>query len=53
MQIQAQLNQFGFDTGEPDGISGPKTRNAAREYQRANQLPIDGYVGYQLFQQLK
>ncbi|MDB3869518.1 lytic murein transglycosylase [Candidatus Thioglobus sp.] len=53
MQIQAQLNQFGFDTGEPDGISGPKTRNAAREYQRANKLPIDGYVGYQLFQQLK
>jgi len=53
MQIQAQLNQFGFDTGEPDGISGPKTRNATREYQRANQLPIDGYVGYQLFQQLK
>jgi membrane-bound lytic murein transglycosylase B len=53
MQIQAKLNQFGFDTGEPDGISGPKTRNATREYQRANQLPIDGYVGYQLFQQLK
>lgn len=53
MQIQTQLNQFGFDTGEPDGISGPKTRNATREYQRANQLPIDGYVGYQLFQQLK
>ena len=53
MQIQAQLNQFGFDTGEPDGISGPKTRNATREYQRANQLPIDGYVGYQLFQQIK
>ena len=53
MQIQTQLNQFGFDTGEPDGISGPKTRNATREYQRANQLPIDGYVGYQLFQQIK
>ncbi len=53
MQIQTQLNQFGFNTGEPDGISGPKTRNATREYQRANQLPIDGYVGYQLFQQLK
>ncbi|MBT7412013.1 MAG: peptidoglycan-binding protein, partial [Candidatus Thioglobus sp.] len=51
--IQTMLNQLGFDTGEPDGISGPKTRNATRDYQRANNLPIDGYVGYQLFQQLQ
>jgi membrane-bound lytic murein transglycosylase B len=53
MLIQAQLNKLGFDTGEPDGISGPKTRNATRQYQRANSLPIDGYVGYQLLQQIK
>ncbi len=51
--IQTTLNQLGFDTGEPDGISGPKTRAATRNYQRANQLPIDGYVGYQLLQQLQ
>lgn len=51
--IQTTLNQLGFDTGEPDGISGPKTRNATRDYQRANNLPIDGYVGYQLLQQLQ
>jgi len=51
--IQISLNQLGFDTGEPDGISGPKTRGATRQYQRANNLPIDGYVGYQLLQQLK
>ena len=53
MLIQTQLNKLGFDTGEPDGISGPKTRNATRKYQRANNLPIDGYVGYQLLQQIK
>jgi membrane-bound lytic murein transglycosylase B len=53
MLIQTQLNKLGFDTGEPDGISGPKTRNATRQYQRANSLPIDGYVGYQLLQQIK
>ena len=53
MHIQTTLNQLGFDTGEPDGISGPKTRNAVREYQRAHKQPIDGYVGYQLLQQLK
>ena len=53
MLIQTKLNKLGFDTGEPDGISGPKTRNATRQYQRANSLPIDGYVGYQLLQQIK
>ncbi len=52
-QIQTALNQLGFDTGEPDGILGPKTRHATRAYQKVNNLPIDGYVGYQLLQQLQ
>jgi len=52
-QIQTTLNQLGFDTGEPDGVSGPKTRHATRAYQKTNNLPIDGYVGYQLLQQLQ
>jgi membrane-bound lytic murein transglycosylase B len=51
--IQTMLNELGFDAGKPDGFSGPKTRNATREYQRANNLAIDGYVGYQLLQALK
>lgn len=51
--IQTTLTNLGFDTGEPDGISGPKTRSATRAFQRANQLPVDGYVGYQLLQQLQ
>lgn len=51
--IQIQLNQLGFDPGKPDGISGPKTRAATRAYQKHNTLPIDGYVGYQLLQQLQ
>ncbi len=51
--IQTRLNALGFDTGEPDGISGPKTRAAARAYQAANNLPADGYVGYQLFERLQ
>ncbi|CAC9965602.1 Membrane-bound lytic murein transglycosylase B [uncultured Gammaproteobacteria bacterium] len=51
--IQMTLNDLGFDTGKPDGISGPKTRHAARQFQRSQGLPIDGYVGYQLFQRLK
>jgi membrane-bound lytic murein transglycosylase B len=46
--IQTTLNELGFNAGEPDGFSGPKTRNATRDYQRANNLAVDGYVGYQL-----
>jgi len=51
--IQMKLNNLGFDTGKPDGIPGPKTRGATRNYQRANNLPIDGYVGYQLLKGLQ
>jgi membrane-bound lytic murein transglycosylase B len=52
IQIQQILNNLGFDAGEADGISGPKTRLATRKFQIANNLPADGYVGYQLFKQL-
>ncbi|SMM98350.1 Membrane-bound lytic murein transglycosylase B precursor [uncultured Candidatus Thioglobus sp.] len=50
--IQTRLNSLGFNTGKPDGISGPKTRNATREFQQSNNLPVDGYVGYKLLQKL-
>jgi membrane-bound lytic murein transglycosylase B len=50
--IQTQLNDLGFDTGKADGISGPKTRAAVRLYQQAQQLPVDGYVGYRLLLEL-
>lgn len=51
--IQNTLNNLGFDAGKSDGISGPKTRAATRAYQRQNNLAVDGYVGYQLLQQLQ
>lgn len=51
--IQIKLAQLGFDTGNPDGIVGPKTRGAVRNYQRVNKLAVDGYVGYQLLQILR
>ncbi|WXU00517.1 MAG: Tn3 family transposase TnXax1 [Catillopecten margaritatus gill symbiont] len=50
--IQTKLNKLGFDTGKPDGIPGPKTRGAVRAYQQSKELPVDGYVGYQLLQGL-
>ncbi|NBQ34270.1 MAG: lytic murein transglycosylase [Gammaproteobacteria bacterium] len=53
MMIQSKLNKLGFDTGEPDGIAGPKTRSAARNYQIQNNLRADGYIGEELFNHLK
>jgi membrane-bound lytic murein transglycosylase B len=50
--IQEKLNELGFNSGKPDGISGPKTRTAVRRYQFLSDLPVDGYVGYELFKDL-
>ena len=53
MQIQNTLNLLGYDTGTPDGMAGPKTRQATRKFQYDVGLTADGYVGYELFQQLQ
>lgn len=52
-QIQNTLNLLGYDTGTPDGMAGPKTRRATRMFQSDIGLVADGYVGYELFQQLQ
>jgi|TARA_B110000240_G_scaffold156190_1_gene173545 membrane-bound lytic murein transglycosylase B len=53
MQIQNTLNLLGYDTGTPDGMAGSKTRKATRNFQSDIGLTADGYVGYELFQQLQ
>jgi len=53
LQIQNTLNILGYDTGTPDGMTGPKTRRATRMFQFDIGLVADGYVGYELFQQLQ
>ena len=53
LTIQQTLNLLGYDTGVPDGMAGPKTRSATRKFQADIGLEADGYVGYQLFQQLQ
>ena len=53
LQIQNTLNLLGYDTGTPDGMVGPKTRQATRTFQSDIGLVADGYVGYELFQQLQ
>jgi membrane-bound lytic murein transglycosylase B len=53
MQIQNTLNLLGYDTGTPDGMAGPKTRQATRKFQSDIGFVADGYVGYELFQQFQ
>jgi hypothetical protein len=40
--LQEALNRLGFDSGAPDGLMGPATREALRRYQRSIGLPADG-----------
>lgn len=49
-QLQQQLTSAGYDTGGVDGILGPATRSAIRQYQLANQLIADGFPRRALFQ---
>jgi membrane-bound lytic murein transglycosylase B len=53
LTIQQTLNLLGYNTGVPDGMAGPKTRSATREFQSDIGLVADGYVGYELYQQLQ
>lgn len=43
--IQGALNALGFACGRPDGIFGPYTEQAVREFQRNTGQPADGIVG--------
>ena len=51
-QLQATLNQLGFDCGAPDGFPGAKTQAAIRLYQASQGLPQDGYAGAALYARL-
>lgn len=50
--LQASLNDRGFNAGTPDGILGPATRRAIRQFQAANNLTADGYPDRTLFDNL-
>ena len=47
--LQSQLYTLGFETGKPDGIWGPKSRDAIRSFQLKHQLIADGYPNKELF----
>ncbi len=43
--VQLALRAAGFDPGSADGRMGPRTREAIRDFQKANGLNADGKVG--------
>ncbi len=52
-QMQTLLNKQGFDAGEADGLMGPATAQAVRQYQRKAGLAADGFPTMQLLARLK
>lgn len=44
VQVQQQLNELGYNLGQADGVMGPKTRNAIREFQKEVGLSANGEV---------
>ena len=42
--IQERLRNKGFDPGAPDGMFGPRTRDAIRRWQEAQDAPATGYL---------
>ena len=43
--VQTRLKNWGYYTGNVDGIFGSKTRSAVRKFQQNNGLQVDGIVG--------
>jgi len=52
-EIQATLNRLGYESGPPDGVVGPMTRQAVRGYQLERSLPADGYPDVFLLNRLR
>lgn len=44
-QIQKKLKEWGYYSGEVDGIFGSKTYEAVKSFQKKNGLTVDGIVG--------
>ena len=45
IDLQRRLNALGFDAGREDGILGPETETALRQFQREHGLEPDGVCG--------
>ena len=52
-ELQERLNALGFDSGEPDGRVGRRTRSAIRSFQGESDLPMDGYASIPLLEAVR
>ena len=52
MNIQRHLATLGYAVGSADGILGPATRKAIREFQQAHNLIADGYPNPEVVQKI-
>jgi|GEM_PF-744494 len=52
-RVQELLNQLGFETGKPDGVMGPRTREAIVQYERTRQMPETGQPSLVLLKTLE
>jgi len=48
-ELQRRLTQLGFDAGRSDGMFGPQTDRALREFQRSVGIEVDGVCGPETF----
>lgn len=52
-QIQAGLRRMSYQNGDPDGVAGPGTRAAIRQFQKYYRLPITGQPSVEVLAKLK
>lgn len=53
IELQKALKSAGFDPGIIDGVAGPKTRKAIRDFQSSKGLDVDGIAGPKTIAALK
>lgn len=47
-KVQAALNRLGYDVGVPDGLMGPRTREAIKEFEKATGMSEVGAINPRL-----
>lgn len=52
-ELQSRLNSLGFDSGKVDGIYGPETESAIRDFQRNRNLAEDGRTGPEVLTEVR